>query len=63
MASFDAKFIRKCQVIENRVFYLGKKKTKNQKTLFKKIYKMLYFDIAAKKRFLIFPLMKYFFIL
>lgn len=60
MASFVAKFIRKCQIIENSVFHLGEKKNPD---ISQKIVKMLYFDIAAKKKILIFPVIKQFVIL
>lgn len=73
MASFVAKFIRKCQIIENSVFHLKKKKKKRQKKNKPKpkiqreisgnCQKVLYFDIAAKKKILIFPAIKEFVIL
>lgn len=72
MASFVAKFIRKCQIIENSVFHLkrkgkkkGKKKPPSPKSREKsqEIVKVLYFDIAAKKKILIFPAKKEFVIL
>lgn len=49
MASVVTKFARKCQILENSVFYLGGKKKKSRKKS-QKIVKMLYFDIAAKDK-------------
>lgn len=54
MASFVSKFVMKRKIIENSVLHWKKKiREKSQK-----IVKMLYFDIAAKKKYLIFPVEK-----